>query len=158
MNVKYKKYIEYIVNDIELPYLKYLEQYGLKDDEYKLVLSKIYDQPVTIKFNSVYDTNGKVIYWENSNGSWEKREYDEQCNLIYSETSNGGWYKYVYNNQGNKIYYETNNGYWAKYEYDKQGNNIYYENSDGSWINQEYDTNGKVIYWENSNGFIRDNR
>ena len=34
MKDKYIKYIGYIVNDIELPYLKYLEQYGLKQSEY----------------------------------------------------------------------------------------------------------------------------
>jgi hypothetical protein len=44
MNYKYKKYIEYIVNDIDPPYLKSLEPYGLKQDEMELVLSKIFNQ------------------------------------------------------------------------------------------------------------------
>ena len=68
MNKKYIKYINYIINDIELPYLKCLEQYGLKQDEMNMVLSKVYNQPVTIKGNYVYDTNDKIIYYENSNG------------------------------------------------------------------------------------------
>ena len=111
MNVKYKKYIEYIVNDIELPYLKYLEQYGLKDDECELVISKVFNQPVTIKGNYVYDINGNEIYQEDSNGYWSKYEYDTN---------------------GNRIYYETSNGYWIKSEYDTNGNLIYFENSDGT--------------------------
>ena len=68
MNKKYIKYIDYIVNDIELPYLKYLDQYGLKDSEYNLVLSKVFNQHVTIEGNYVYDTNGNRIYSEDSNG------------------------------------------------------------------------------------------
>ena len=110
MNVKYKKYIEYIVNDIEPPYLKYLEQYGLKDGECELIISKVFNQPVTIKFNSVYDINGKEIYYETSNGNWAKWEYDNNGNNIYSEDSNGYWHKYEYDTNGNNIYYENSNG------------------------------------------------
>ena len=54
--------------------------------------------------------NGKLIYWENSNGDWGKSEYDSQ---------------------GKVIYWETSSGFWTKYEYDSQGNRIFYENSDG---------------------------
>ena len=57
MKDKYKKYIEYIARDIELPYIKYLEPYGLKQDEMDLVLSKVFNQPVTIKGRDVYNTN-----------------------------------------------------------------------------------------------------
>ena len=110
MNNKYQRYIEYIVNDIELPYLKSLEQYGLKDDECVLVLSKVYNQPVTIKGGYVYNTNGNIIYRENSNGSWYKVEYDTN---------------------GNEIYFERSDGYWEKWEYNTNGNEIYFENSDG---------------------------
>ena len=89
MNKKYQKYIDYIVNDIELPYLKSLEQYGLKDNEYESVLSKVYNQPVTIKSNRVYNTNGNLIYYEDSNGYWVKQEYDTNGNKIYFEDSDG---------------------------------------------------------------------
>jgi hypothetical protein len=89
MKDKYKKYIEYIAKDIELPYIKYLNMYGLKQDEMDLVLSKVYNQPVTIKGNDVYDTNDNNIYFENSNGFWVKREYDTNGNLIYYENSRG---------------------------------------------------------------------
>ena len=89
MNKKYKKYIDYIVNDIEKPYLKYLDQYGLKQDEVVMVLSKLYDQQVTIKGNRVYDTNGNQMYYENSDGYWVKREYDINNNLIYYEDIDG---------------------------------------------------------------------
>ncbi len=110
MNKKYIKYIDYIVSDIELPYIKSIEQYGLKQDEMGLVLSKLYNQPVTIKDRSVYDTNGNIIYTEYSDGYWVKREYD---------------------NNGKEIYYENSNGYWEKYEYDNNGKVIYFENSTG---------------------------
>ena len=112
MNIKYKKYINYIVNDIEKPYfINMRDNYGLKDNEYEMVLSKVFSQPVIIKGKSVYDTNG---------------------NMIYSETSNGFWYKYEYHTNGKHIYSEYSNGYWYKKEYDNQGNEIYYEDSNGS--------------------------
>ena len=93
MNIKYKKYeryINYIANDIEVPYFKNMkDNYGLKRNEYELVLSKLFDQPVTIKGRYVHNTNGNKIYHEDSNGFWSKREYDTNGNLIYYENSNG---------------------------------------------------------------------
>ena len=112
MNVKYKKYIDYIVSDIEAPYfINVRDNYGLRPDEYELVLSKVFNQPFTIKGNNVYDTNGNQIYSENSNGFWVKKEYDDNGNEIYSEDSSGDWCKSEYDDQGNEIYYENSNGY-----------------------------------------------
>ena len=69
MNKKYQRYIEYIVSDIEAPYLINMkEMYGLSEKEYPLVLSKVFNEPVRIKDNRIYDTNGNTIYYENSNG------------------------------------------------------------------------------------------
>jgi hypothetical protein len=93
MKDKYKKYIEYIVNDIEAPYLKSLDQYGLKDNEKEMILSKVFNQSVTIKGIFVYDSNGNIIYIETSDGNWEKREYDTNGNIIYIEDSTGYWIK-----------------------------------------------------------------
>ena len=110
MNVKYKKYIDYIVNDIEKPYLKSLDHYGLKQDEVVMILSKVFNQPVTIKGKYVYDTNGKVIYWEDITDYWEKREYGSNNKKIYYEDGNGYWYKREYDSNNNLIYYETSDG------------------------------------------------
>ena len=57
---------------------------------------------------ALYDTNGKVIYFENSDGYWYKKEFDSN---------------------GNEIYYENSDGFWIKSEYDSNGNRIYCENS-----------------------------
>ena len=138
MNKKYEKYINYIVNDIKSPYfINMKDNYGLKRNEYELVLSKVYNQPVTIKGRSVYDVQGNIIYRETSNGFWEKSEYDTN---------------------GNKIYVERSDGYWEKSEYDTNGNKIYFEDSNGFWVKREYDTNGNEIYYENSYGNIEDRR
>jgi hypothetical protein len=111
MNSKYKKYINYIVSDIKPPYfINMKEMYGVSEKEYPLVLSKIFNQPVTIKSNDVYNTNGNIIYYESSNGFWTKREYDQYGNEIYYENSSGFWKKYEYDQYGNKIYYEDSNG------------------------------------------------
>ena len=112
MNKKYEKYINYIVSYIEAPYfINMRDNYGLKQEEYELVLSKIFNQPVRIKGISVYNTNGNEIYYEGSNGYWSKQEYYTNGNHIYYEKSSGYWHKYEYDEQGNEIYYETSNGY-----------------------------------------------
>ena len=113
MNKKYERYIEYIVNDIKPPYFKNMvDNYGLSPDEYELVLSKLYNQPVTIKGKLVYDNKGNKIYYEAiSIGYWYKYEYDTNGNIIYHENSEGSWYKTEYDNDGNEIYFEDSDGY-----------------------------------------------
>ena len=139
MNVKYKKYIDYIVSDIELPYIKSLEAYGLKKDEMNMVLGILFNQP--------------VHYIEPMSGVYNKDKVS-----IYSETSNGYWIKYDYDDNGNLIYREDADGYWTKKEYDTNGNLIYYENSNGYWEKREYNSNGNETYYETSIGEIEDNR
>jgi hypothetical protein len=90
MNKRYERYIDYIVNDIQAPYFKNMrEMYGLSPNEYELVLSKLYNQPVTIISDYVYNEQDNRVYYENSNGYWYKTEYDEQGNNIYYENSDG---------------------------------------------------------------------
>jgi len=138
MNSKYKKYINYIVSDIKPPYfINMKEMYGVSEKEYPLVLSKIFNQPVTIKSNDVYNTNGNIIYYESSKGYWEIKEYSKEGHLIL---------------------WKNSDGYWYKKEYDTNGNEIYREYSDGYWVKTEYDTNGSIIYREDSDGNIEDYR
>jgi hypothetical protein len=90
MNKKYERYINYIADDIEAPYFENMREiYGLRPDEYPLVLSKIFNQPVTIEGGRVYNQYGDKIYHENSDGSWFKQEYDAKGNEIYYEDNNG---------------------------------------------------------------------
>jgi hypothetical protein len=35
----------------------------------------------------LYDANGEVTYWENSDGDWCKREFDAEGNVTYREDS-----------------------------------------------------------------------
>ena len=138
MNNKYKKYIEYIVNDIQVPYIKSLEPYGLKQEEIDLVLSKVFNQP--------------VLYIEPMSGVYNK---DKVC--IYSETSNGYWIKYEYDNDGNQVYREDADGCWVKREYAEGGIITYREDADG-WQKWSYNDQGKIIYYEDSYGVIEDYR
>ena len=45
---------------------------------------KVKDFPFEIK-----DKNNNLIYWEDSEGYWCKREFDSNCNRIYCEYSDG---------------------------------------------------------------------
>ena len=150
-----------IVNHIEMPYFKSMEEYGLKPNEYEITLSKVFNQPVSIDDGfqkRVFNKWGFGIYVEDNDGSWEKWEYDANGNEIYGENSYGYWYKKEYDDQGNIIYYQNSDGYWWEYEYDANGNKIYFEDSDGYWKRYEYDDKGNIIYFENSDGEIEDNR
>jgi len=138
MNTKYQRYIDFIVNDIQAPYFENMkEMYGLKDDEYEMVLSKIFKQPVSIvgrgdyHNRNVYDKKGRKIYFENTDGGWYKKEYDEQGYQIYHEDNYGNWERREYN--GNEFYLENHRGYWQRSIYDDLGNEIYYEDSDGGF-------------------------
>jgi hypothetical protein len=66
---------------------------------------------------------------------------DENNNLIYHENLDGFWQKKEYDSNDNEIYFEDSNGYWWKAEYDSKGNIIYYENSDG----RIYDKRAKKV-------------
>ena len=84
--------------------------------------------------------------------------YNSNGKVIYREDSYGYWYKQEYNSNGNIIYFEDSDGYWSKYEYDDNNNQIYFEDSDGYWYKKDYDDNGNIIYHENSTGYIVDKR
>ena len=111
MKDKYERYIEYIANDLEIPYFKNMsDSYGLRPDEYEMVLSKVFNQPVSIEGNDVYDIKSNIIYYEASNGYWVKKEYDTNGNLTYFEDSDGDWIKKEYDANGEQIYYEYSDG------------------------------------------------
>ena len=69
---------------------------------------KVKDFPFEIK-----DKNNNLIYWEDSEGFWSKREWDLENN--------------------HQIYFEKSDGYWAKKEWDSTGL-IYFEDSNGEII------------------------
>lgn len=82
----------------------------------------------------VYDERDNMIYYEDSDGFWIKREYDEKDNIIYFEGSDGCWSKSEYNSKNKIVYYENSDGYWFQKEYDEKGNEIYFEDSLGDVI------------------------
>ena len=112
MNKRYERYIDYIVSDIKPPYFENMkEMYGLSPNEYPLVFSKLFNQPVTIKGNYVYNEYDNKIYSEYSDGYWERREFDTNgINEIYREDSTGYWWKKEYNSNGDILYYEDSDG------------------------------------------------
>ena len=91
MNKKYEKYIDYIVNDIEEPYfINMKDMYGLSEKEYEMVLSKIFNQPITLeRCLNVYNQYGDKIYHENSDGMWRKWEFNLDGNVSYYIDSHG---------------------------------------------------------------------
>ena len=116
MNERYNRYINYIVNDIKPPYFKNMvDMYGLSPDEYEIVISKVFNQPVSIVGKRVENIQDQDLYFELNDGYWQKTER---------------------NNRGDITYEEHSDGYWTKREYDEQGYEVYYENSDGTVIDR----------------------
>ena len=56
---------------------------------------------------------------------------DKQGNLLYFEDSDGFWSRREYDSKGGEIFYEDSTGDWRKYEYDSDGKAIYIEDCDG---------------------------
>jgi hypothetical protein len=142
-----EKYVNGLSSILKPPYFYNLSVTDTPEHLWDRILSKIFNQEVTVNNDRIYDSNNNQIYRENSDGDWEKYEYDSNNNLIYFEDSDGYWYKREY---------DLNN--WYKREYDLNNNVIYFEDSDGFWYKQEYDSNNNRIYYENSNGRIIDKR
>ena len=90
-------------------------------------------------------TIGQQIKWDfKTNGFLEIK--GKNGRLIYFEISNGDWGKWKYDSQYNEIYYENSSGYWEKREWDSQGNVIYYEDASGKIIdNRPKPCEGKEI-------------
>ena len=59
----------------------------------------------------INDNDGNQIYFESSDGTWGKYEYDLNRNLTYFEDSDGFWTKREYNSNGKEIYFEDSYGY-----------------------------------------------
>ena len=144
---------------LEPPYFKNMKIKGLPPDEYNSILSKIFNQPVTVMGDSIYGNKGKLIYSEVANGYWEKWEYDANGNQTYFEDELGFWEKWEYDEQRNITYTEDSNGYWSKYGYDELGNEIYYENSDGDMVDNRHLNESDDFDWVRdfiNHGAVRD--
>ena len=59
---------------------------------------------------------------------------DDNGNELYYEDSDGAWNRCEFNDNGNELYYETSDGYWNRFEYDDDGSVTYREDSNGSIV------------------------
>jgi hypothetical protein len=76
-------------------------------------------------------TIAEQIKWDfGANGSFLVIK-DTNGKLIYFEDSSGFWNKWKFNSNGNQIYTENSSGFWEKTEYDSEGCLIYLQNSSG---------------------------
>ena len=53
------------------------------------------------------DQFGNLIYFENSNGWWWRKEYDEHGNCLYQGDASGFWVRNTYNENNERIGYEN---------------------------------------------------
>ena len=53
------------------------------------------------------DEHDNLVYFENANGWWWRKEYDERGNCLYHGDSSGWWVRHTYNENNEKIGYEN---------------------------------------------------
>lgn len=53
-----------------------------------------------------FNSNGKLSYWEDSNGRWYICEYDSNANRTYYEDSLGYWEKAKFDSNSNRTYFD----------------------------------------------------
>ena len=145
MNKKYQRYIEYIINDIKPPYIYNMREiYGLSEEEYKMVLSKVFNHKVMIHYGfngteiSVYNTSADLVYYE-SPRFWEefnRQKIGGKYRVLFYHNSIGKTEMFEYDSDGNDIYFEDNTGYWERREFDIKCNVISYSDSYGNY--EEY--------------------
>ncbi len=76
-------------------------------------LSEIYKE-LGIDFSfpiKIWDANGRVTYYEDSDGYWEICEYDANSNQTYYENSDDFWCRWELDANGIATYYESSSGY-----------------------------------------------
>jgi len=111
---KHYRMLDKISDHVDLPYFDSMEGLTIDDkDDQLYVLKKIYGNNIKIKGKYIYDDKGNNIYYEHSNGSWEKWEFDDRGKMIYREVSGGYWEKWEFGYgwyPGTLIYYEDITG------------------------------------------------
>jgi len=107
-----------------------------------------------------FDEMGNVIYYRDSEGNEEWREYDEKNNVThYRDSDNGGceeWYEY--DEDGNCTHYRNREGFEIWREFDAKGNCTHFRNNKGySWgtPREEKGVERPRLYVHDRNGGIK---
>lgn len=53
------------------------------------------------------DEYGNLIFYQNSNGWWWRKEFDDRGNCLYHADASGWWVRNTYNENNEKIGYEN---------------------------------------------------
>jgi hypothetical protein len=80
-------------------------------------------------------TIGEWLNWDfEAKGNFEIR--NKIGALIYFERSDKSWGKYEYDSKGNETYYIDSRDYWERREWDSKGNRLVYQDSNGEFIDK----------------------
>ena len=110
---RHYRMLDKISDYVQLPYFESMEGLTIYDKGDQLyIMKKILGDDIdwyeTIYGLKIYNDNGSVLYYEESDSDyWYKREYDDEGHLIYFERSDGKWVKREYDGNGNLTYVKT---------------------------------------------------
>jgi hypothetical protein len=90
-------YLEKVSRILDVPYFQELENYGIinRTDQLK-VLKYIYGNGITINDYDIYDYKGNMIYYEDSDGGYERWEYDSNGKVIFYDNNTDERYRNGY--------------------------------------------------------------
>jgi len=61
------------------------------------------------------DEHGNLVYFENANGWWWRKEYDDAGRCTYRSDASGFWVRKAFDDNGEEILYENYMGVkWEK--------------------------------------------
>ena len=103
-----KYLIDKIIDVLEEPYFKSLDNIGIDDKELiQDIFNTLYNNQVNIQYDKylIIISDGLKEYYEYYDGFWLKREHNQ--NNLYIENSYGYWEKKVYDENGSIVYYQN---------------------------------------------------
>jgi hypothetical protein len=127
-------------------------------------LAEIYNKKIDELSSQIItqkDSNGNVILEINEiTTTWNRYIYDEKNNLLFFFNSSGYWERKQYNSQGQLTYHERSfddgspKAWWENRIYDQNNNLIEMRNSEKEWESYLYDDCNNLITFESSFGII----
>ena len=116
------KFYDKLSKVIRPPYFLDLISLGVSDDEWDMVFSKVFKQPVRVSTfylgddltgGIIIDKETNILYHEGE-GEYIIREFDKNNNVTFILTDDGRgkqyWEKTIFNDRGESVYYENSKG------------------------------------------------
>ncbi len=126
---------------------EYIHEYTYNEKGQKII-AVLDDETILYE----YDEKGNLVLEKDKDGNWKRKyTYDENNNRVYYEQSNGYWQKNYYDEDGKPIKVEASGDTLALYTYDEENKLVSYSSVSKDFIMREtykYNEKGLMVYSE----------